>query len=428
MHQSPIWVVDEDSDHRSHNIKAYPGREVLRQRQHSERRQKIAQARLKRGVGQSSHARGAMNGTSNIPDPEDSSSSHTKDAMPSETARIVGASLVDMLEKEDPDYIDDEENAALEAALATRSVDAVIGFSTTLATPMSHRATRAAPASAEEGRAAVSGGASGDDLEEEHEGDTSADQEEKRWSGQDATADTDDVDTQNEHWRKVQVRTPVDVPLDLLPATQRLETLQVQEDMKIFSDETNKGALPPKRYLRSAWWLPRSKWRVLDPEQPATLQNPHRPRDFSAEGHTYLPMGQELLRSGVSYDKLDEDDRRIAENENTIEHSTVGKRYKEFLIAEGFQDRKHLPHYLDSCKVSGDVDGSWRTVQHTVKAATMLYDQAKTKSTRDKARSTRSPSSSVHPSSNTPRRASRGSPRASPRLTPRLPEIRTPRN
>ena len=89
-----------------------------------------------------------------------------------------------------------------------------------------------------------------------------------------------------------QVRTPVDVPLDLLPATQRLETLQVscvmlassehlctmgpsakghnpnlifkvQEDMKIFSDETSKQAPPPKRCLCMSGCIPDEWIRFL---------------------------------------------------------------------------------------------------------------------------------------------------------------------
>merc|ERR1712070_1020876 len=55
---------------------------------------------------------------------------------------VVG--LSEMLAKEDPDYIDEEENDALDATLATQDVDAVIAFSATLPTPMRQRPLPAA--------------------------------------------------------------------------------------------------------------------------------------------------------------------------------------------------------------------------------------------------------------------------------------------
>jgi len=419
MHQSPIWVVEDNTDFRGHNKKAFTGRQVLRQKQEEERRERIEEARHKRSKGANHRRR-------KYEQPQEPERKMLSEWQATNSQEIPGESidvvlLAELLDKEEPDYIDEEENAALEVALSTRSVEAVIGFSTTLSTPTAHHAPRIS-------RALVSGCTDEDialDNEDPFEGEVDyqpADDEKRdsaTWGGPDA-ADNDDVDSQNEHWRKVQVRTPVDVPLDLLPATQRLETLQVQEDMKIFSDETSKQAPPPKRYLRSAWWLPRSKWRVMDPADPSTLQNPHRPRDFSAEGHTYLPMGQELVRSGVAFDKLADDDQKIADNEKLIENSTVGKRYKEFLISEGFQDGKHLPHYLDSCKVAVELD-QWRGVRQAVQVTNALMDNVKAKA-KVAAKWSRSPTKMGSSPRSSP------SPHASVPRTPRLPDINTPRN
>lgn len=383
MKQSAIWVVDDEFDFRSHNKRLYQGREVLRQSVQDERRHKVLEAREKRGIH---HHPGGSAGKQftnlrrrkykqpqhedalselSVGDSEEKASSGENLGQSKELGII---SLAELLRMEEPDYIDQDENAALDIALATRSVDAVVTFSSGLMTPDAP----GLPRDIDEAAAA--------DGTEDHREDTlveniNSDRRDSTTSsaphvptrgGGDNNADNDDTDTQNEHWRKIQVRTPVDVPLDLLPAAQRLETLQVQEDMKIFSDESKRDTVPPKRYLRSAWWLPRSQWRVMDPDQPETLQNPHRARDFSAEGHTYLPMGKGLLQSGVSHEKMSEDDRKIVENEKLIENSTVGRRYKEYLIAEGFQDGKHLPHYLDACKIASEPESSLRSTQRTM--------------------------------------------------------------
>jgi len=353
MHQSPIWVVKDTVDFREMNKKAFVGREVMRQKVEEDRRRRIVEGRERRGVaaeGSSTQPNVRRRKYEAVKPPQRQEEGTQQQEGEQEGSRQEPGTVISLAELlahlEDSDHIDGDEDVALNAALATRNVEAVLAFSATLMTPqMTGR--NAAPLGPNQPIP--------QDLEAQHQ---AADAEieaidaEKRdsvtWG-----ADNDDTDTQNEHWRKVQVRTPVDVPLDLLPGTQRLETLQVQEDMKIFSDET-KDVPPPKRVLRSAWWLPTSKWRVMDPDQPSTLQNPNHDRDFSAEGFTYLPMGQELLSNGVCYDKLAEDDREMVKNEKDIANSTVGKRYKEYLLAEGFLDGKHLPHYLQSCKVPGE--------------------------------------------------------------------------
>ncbi len=73
---------------------------------------------------------------------------------------------------------------------------------------------------------------------------------------------------------------------------------------------------------------------------------------------------QELLRHGVSGDKMADDDKKIADNEKLIANSYafIGKRYKQFLIDEGFQDGRHLPHYLDACKVGAQDISSYKVV------------------------------------------------------------------
>jgi len=399
-------------------MELFSGREVLRQQWHEEMERKVGTTRELRG----------------LPGKKEAADKLLDGAHPGTPPKSDGQSTAPMeklLAKEDPDYIDEEENAALEAALATNSVDAVIAFAATLSTPMGQRADASFPDVALHAIQEEESELVGEDEEGVREEEDSAELATRgltspTWGASDPHAENDDIDTQNEHWRKVQVRTPVDVPLDLLPPAQRLETLQVQEDMKIFSEEMNVGAVPPKRYLRGAWWLPRNKWRVMDPEQPATLQNPHRPRDFSAEGHTYLPMGQELLRNGVSIDKLDDDDKKSLEFEKTLEGCTAGKRYKEFLISEG----KHIPHYLEACKV-GTEDPSWRAVQRTIQATNAFTEKAQEKSNRDNkfSKHNKSVGSLIRCISNntkSPRSHKKNSPKGTG-TTPRLPDIHTPR-
>jgi len=437
MTQSAIWVVDDELDFRSHNKNLYKGREVLRQSLEDDRRQKVLEGREKRGLPITTTITTTTTATTttttgkqasnirkrkyNKPTNEEVMDEISDDEQAGSVTdgghgKELGViSLAELLKMEEPDYIDEEENAGLDAALATGNVEAVLAFTATLMTPAAQQVTdnndEAHPCRDEsqehaESDALIENMISG----ERRDSATSLTPHAPTWSGNDNNADNDDADTQNEHWRKIQVRTPVDVPLDLLPAAQRLETLQVQEDMKIFSDESNKDAAPPKRYLRSAWWLPRSQWRVMDPNQPETLQNPHRARDFSAEGHTYLPMGRGLLQNGVSHEKMTEDDRKIAENEQVIANSAVGKRYKEYLIAEGFQDGKHLPHYLDACKITGESESSSRPTQRTISNKTVKLKKQAQEVERVKVEKAWNPSTV-----------------ASSR-TPRLPDIKTPRS
>ena len=106
MHQSPIWVVEDNTDFRGHNKKAFAGRQVLRQKQEEERRERIEEARHKRSKGANHRRR-------KYEQPQEPERKMLSEWQATNSQEIPGESidvvlLAELLDKEEPDYIDEE--------------------------------------------------------------------------------------------------------------------------------------------------------------------------------------------------------------------------------------------------------------------------------------------------------------------------------
>jgi len=251
----------------------------------------------------------------------------------------------------DPDreFID-----ALDAVLHTKSIDMVIEFASDISDSASGAGRR--PLTEDEINALISSeaearnraGSKADDSSDDDDRQAVDEDDESDQSDEEDGMETPDEAEEANTARAMEVRTPVDVPLELLPVGQQHAILKADNEIRKFADE-DEEFIPRRRKLQVNWYTPAASWKVQQGIEHTMLhQSPwHDPSSGIQLGRALLEAREHEKKPRMK--KIPREDMEMtlksAKNEEMLQAMDSARSFKDFLL----QDRSHVPHFLERC-------------------------------------------------------------------------------
>jgi len=245
----------------------------------------------------------------------------------------------------DPDR---EFNDALDAVLQTRSIEMVMQFASDISGGSERLTDAEIDALIRGDRSGSANKGGGSSLEDHSFTDNDEDEDSDDQSDPGMETPEEEEDEANTG-RAMEVRTPVDVPLELLPVGQQRAMLQADSDIRAFADEDDE-VIPRRRNLRVNWYMPAHSWKVQQGIEHTMLhQSPrHDPNSGIQLGRALLEARAHDKKPGMkAFPKEDvEMTLKSAQNELLLQEMDSAKSFKAFLMKE----RGHVPHFLERCQ------------------------------------------------------------------------------